>query len=92
VEVPETLFPRGLLHSPVVAHILVQKFGRGVPHYRLEQHILDQGFDLERGNDESLRRRGRAARWRFHMHAMWQDAIQSAAIIATDTTGAVLRL
>jgi len=39
VEVPETLFPRGLLHSSVVAYVLVQKFGLGVPHYRLEQHI-----------------------------------------------------
>ncbi len=46
VDVPETLFPRGLLHSSVVAYILVQKFGLGVPHYRLEQHILDQGVEL----------------------------------------------
>jgi hypothetical protein len=27
VEAPKTLFPRGILHSSVVAHILVQKFG-----------------------------------------------------------------
>jgi len=31
VPVPETLFPRGLLHSSVVAYVLVQKFGLGVP-------------------------------------------------------------
>jgi hypothetical protein len=30
VEAPKTLFPRGILHSSVVAHILVQKFSLGV--------------------------------------------------------------
>lgn len=39
VEAPKTLFPRGMLHSSVVAHILVQKFVLGVPHYRLEPHF-----------------------------------------------------
>src|SRR5688572_2048120 len=33
VEAPKTLFRRGMLHSSVVAHILVQKFSLGVPHY-----------------------------------------------------------
>ena len=43
VEAPKTLFPRGILHSSAVAHIVVQKFSLGVPHYRLEQHLQDQG-------------------------------------------------
>jgi hypothetical protein len=33
----------------VVAYILVQKFALGVPHYRLEQHLEDEGVELERG-------------------------------------------
>jgi len=48
VETPKTLFPRGMLHSSVVAHILVQKFSLGVPHHRLEQHLADQGVELSR--------------------------------------------
>jgi hypothetical protein len=29
---PVTLFPRGLLHTSTVAHLMVSKFGLGVPH------------------------------------------------------------
>jgi transposase len=49
VQAPRTLFPRGILHSSAVAHIVVQKFSLGVPHYRLEQHLQDQGVELGRG-------------------------------------------
>lgn len=48
VETPKTLFRRGILHSSVVAYIIMQKFSLGVPHYRLEQHIGDQGVELDR--------------------------------------------
>ena len=34
-----TLFPRGLLHTSTVAHLMVSKFGLGVPHYRLERDL-----------------------------------------------------
>lgn len=40
---PATLFPRGLLHTSTVAHLAVSKFGLGVPHYRLERDLADQG-------------------------------------------------
>lgn len=90
VDVPETLFPRGLLHMSVVAYI-VQKFGLSVPHYRLEQYILDQGVELDRGMmsryvDEAVGSLGAIV-----VHAMWQDAIQNAAIISTDATGALIQ-
>lgn len=49
VETPKTLFPRGLLHSSVVAFLIVQKFALGVPHHRLEQHMTDQEVELDRG-------------------------------------------
>src|SRR6188768_3225913 len=91
VDLPETLFPRGLLHTSVVAYILVQKFGLGVPHYRLEQHILDQGVELDRGMmsryvDEAGDSLGASI-----VHAMWQDAIHNAAVISTDATGAMVQ-
>ena len=46
---PETLFPKALLHTSTVAHILTSKFALGVPHYRLERDLLDQGMRLDRG-------------------------------------------
>ncbi|MBE7449468.1 MAG: transposase [Kofleriaceae bacterium] len=32
-----------------MAHLLTSKFGLGVPHYRLERDLLDQGMRLDRG-------------------------------------------
>ena len=46
---PETLFCTALLHTSSVAHLLTSKFGLGVPHYRLERDLLDQGMRLDRG-------------------------------------------
>ena len=91
VDLPETLFPRGLLHSSVVAYILVQKFGLGVPHYRLEQHILDQGVELDRGMMSRYVDEAGGSLGATVVHAMWQDGIQNAAIISTDATGALIQ-
>ena len=91
VDIPETIFPRGLLHTSVVAYILVQKFGLGVPHYRLEQHILDQGVELDRGMMSRYVDEAGGSLGASVVHAMWQDAIQNAAVISTDATGALIQ-
>src|SRR6478736_5744033 len=88
---PETLFPRGLLHSSVVAYILVQKFGLGVLLYRLEQHILDQGVELDRGMMSRYVDEAGGSLGASVVHAMWQDAIRNAAVISTDATGALIQ-
>ena len=88
---PRTLFPRGLLHSSVVAHILLQKFGLGVPHYRLEQHIEDQGVPLDRGMMSRYTDEAGGALGASIVHAMWQDAIANASVISTDATGAIVQ-
>jgi hypothetical protein len=41
VGAPETLFPRALLHTSTVAHVVISKVGIGVPHHRLEQDLAD---------------------------------------------------
>jgi hypothetical protein len=38
---PETLFPRALLHSSAIAHVITSKFALGVLHYRLEQDLAN---------------------------------------------------
>ena len=53
--------------------MLVQKFSLGVPHYRFEQHIADQGVDLDRGVmcrcvEEAGSTFGATAAW-FYMEA-----------------------
>lgn len=91
VQQPRTLFPRGLLHSSVVAHILVQKFGLGVPHYRLEQHIEDQGVPLDRGMMCRYTDEAGGALGASIVHAMWQDSIANAAVISADATGGLIQ-
>jgi transposase len=88
---PQTLFPRGLLHSSVVAYILVQKFGLGVPHYRLEQHLEDQGLSLDRGMMSRYSDDAGGALGASIVHAMWQDAVATAAVISTDATGGMIQ-
>jgi transposase len=91
VEAPRTLFPRGMLHSSVVAHILVQKFGLGVPHYRLEQHLDDQGVELSRVTMCRYSEDAGNALDATIVHAMWRDAIENGAVISTDATSALIQ-
>ena len=91
VEAPRTLFPRGMLHSSVVAHILVQKFGLGVPHYRLEQHLDDQGVELSRVTMCRYSEDAGNALGATIVHAMWRDAIENGAVISTDATSALIQ-
>ena len=91
VEAPKTLFPRGILHSSAVAHIVVEKFSLGVPHYRLEQHLQDQGVKLDRGMMCRYVEEAGNALGATVVHAMWQDAIENGCIISTDATSALIQ-
>jgi transposase len=91
VEAPKTLFPRGILHSSAVAHIVVQKFSLGVPHYRLEQHLQDQGVELGRGMMCRYVEEAGNALGASIVHAMWRDAIDNGCIISTDATSALIQ-
>ena len=51
---PQTLFPRALLHTSTVAHLMMSKFGLGVPHYRLERDLADR-LPLRRSSDAGAR-------------------------------------
>ena len=91
VETPKTLFPRGLLHSSVVAHILAQKFSLGVPHYRLEQHIAGQGVELDRGLMCRYVEEAGSTCGATIVHAMWRDALENGSVISTDATSALVQ-
>jgi transposase len=88
---PETLFPRALLHTSTVAHIIVSKFGLGVPHYRLEQDLADQGVALDRGTMSRYVEHAGNTLGATVVHAMWQDALANAQVISTDATGALIQ-
>jgi transposase len=91
VETPKTLFRRGLLHPSVVVYILIQKFSLGAPHYRLEQHIQDQGVELDRSTMSRYVEEAGGCLGATVCHVMWEQALSSAAVISTDATSAMIQ-
>lgn len=88
---PATLFPRALLHTSAIAHVITSKFALGVPHYRLEQDLAAQGMLLDRGlMSRYVENAGNLFGATIH-HAMWQHALAHAQVIATDATGALIQ-
>jgi transposase len=89
--VPTTLFPRALLHSSTLAHLAVQKFGLGVPHYRLEKHLADQGEELGRSTmSRSMEGLGNTLAATI-VEAMRLDTIHACQVLSTDATGAAIQ-
>lgn len=91
VKAPKTLFPRGMLHSSVVAHIIVQKFALGVPHHRLEQHMKSQLCEIDRSTMCRYTEEAGNALGATIVAAMWKDAIDNAGVISTDATSAMIQ-
>jgi transposase len=91
VPTPVTLFPRGLLHTSTVAHLMVAKFGLGVPHYRLERDLAYQGAPLDRGTMSRYVEQAGNTLGATVVHAMWAEAIANAQVISTDATGALIQ-
>lgn len=88
---PETLFPKALLHTSTVAHVVTSKFGLGVPHYRLERDLLDQGMRLDRGLMSRYVEHAGNTLGATVVAAMWRDAIANGQLISTDATGALIQ-
>lgn len=88
---PATLFPKALLHTSSVAHLVTSKFGLGVPHYRLERDLLDQGMRLDRGLMSRYVEHTGNTLGATVVAAMWRDAIAHGQLISTDATGALIQ-
>jgi transposase len=65
--------------------------GLGVPCYRLEQHIEDQGVPLDRGTMSRYVDEAGGALGASIVHAMGQDALTTGAVISTDATDAMIQ-
>lgn len=91
VPTPVTLFPRGFLHTSAVAHLITSKFGLGVPHYRLERDVAEQGVPLDRGTMSRYMEQAGNTLGATIVQAMWSDAIANAQVISTDATGALIQ-
>ena len=80
---PKTLFPRAPLHTSAVARLATSKFGLGVPHYRVERDVADQGVPLDRGTMSRYMEHAGNTLGATIVQAMWSDAISNAQVIST---------
>lgn len=86
-EMPPVLLPRSMATPSLVAKIAHEKYGMGVPLFRLERLFRHSGFPLDRGT---------MSRWLEHvgntlgstvLQAAREEAMRSGFCIATDATG-----
>ncbi|MBC7988546.1 MAG: transposase [Luteimonas sp.] len=63
-----------------VAHLMMSKFGLGVPHCRLKRDLADQGVPLDRGTMSRYMERAGNTLGAPVVHAMWAHAIANAQV------------
>ncbi len=90
-EMPPTIIDRSIGTPSLFAHIIVDKFDRGMPFYRQEEEFDDIGVPIDR----SL-----MSRWCEHLgatlgasvlHAMKAEAFSTAMCLSTDATGILVQ-
>ena len=87
---PKLLFPRGILHTSLVAQLLVGKFALGTPFYRQEQHLAVSDAPIDRATMCRAAENAGNTLGATIVHAMWQDAF-TASVLSTDATGAAIQ-
>jgi transposase len=91
VEMPESLFPRSMLHTTVFAWLATQKFALGVPHHRLEQHLRDEGEPLDRSVMSRAMEELGSVLGATVVHAAFEHARTHCNVLSTDATGAAIQ-
>ncbi len=83
---PKELGRRPLLAPSLIAHLLVMKYVLGVPFYRLERRLADEGAPLDRGT-MSRYAEDVGATLGALVEAARDDAFATAFCLSTDATG-----
>jgi transposase len=87
---PET-FPRSLAAPSLLAHIIMLKYGQGMPLFRIEDSFARDGCPIDRGTMCRWVEDAGAVSGATVVHAARQEAIASAFCIATDATGVLVQ-
>jgi transposase len=85
--VPKELLPRALAAPSMLAHIVHEKFGRGLPLYRIETGFRRDGVPIDRGTMSRWLEELGGAVGATIVEAARQDALATAFCISTDATG-----
>jgi transposase len=87
---PET-FPRSLAAPSLLAHILMLKYGQGMPLFRIEDGFARDGCPVDRGTMCRWVEDAGATCGATVVHAARQEALATAFCIATDATGVLVQ-
>lgn len=90
-EQPRRLFRRSLCHTSVYAWLAVEKFGLGVPCYRLEQSLAAEAESLDRGTMCRYLEDLGSTLATTVVEAMFRDARDNCRVLSTDATGAAIQ-
>ena len=87
---PET-FPRSLAAPSLLAHIIMLKYGQGMPLFRIEDGFARDGCPVDRGTMCRWVEDAGATCGATVVHAARQEALAMAFCIATDATGVLVQ-
>jgi transposase len=88
---PPQTFPRSLAAPSLLAHILMRKYGAGMPLFRIEDEFARDGCPIDRGTMCRWVEDAGATCGATVVHAMRNEALSSAFCIATDATGVLVQ-
>jgi transposase len=89
--IPPETFPRSLAAPSLLAHIIMLKYGQGMPLFRIEDTFARDGCPIDRGTMCRWLEDAGAVSGATVVHAARQEAIASAFCIATDATGVLVQ-
>jgi len=88
---PLVAFPRSLAAPSLLAHVLMAKYGMGMPLFRLEDQFARDGCPIDRGTMCRWVEDAGATCGATVVHAMRNEALASSFCIATDATGVLVQ-
>jgi transposase len=88
---PRETFPRSLAAPSLLAHIIMLKYGQGMPLFRIEDGFARDGCPVDRGTMCRWVEDAGATCGATVVHAAKQEALSSAFCIATDATGVLVQ-
>ena len=89
--VPAELLPRALAAPSMLAHIVHEKFGRGLPQYRIETGFRRDGVPIDRGTMSRWLEELGGAVGATIVEAARREAMATAFCISTDATGVAIQ-
>jgi len=89
--VPAELLPRALAAPSMLAHVVHEKFGRGLPQYRIETGFRRDGVPIDRGTMSRWIEELGGAVGATIVEAARREAMATAFCISTDATGVAIQ-